>query len=559
MIQEWSSLVSEDFRAGYIKENGREQLLREFDEGRIEKSFDFVGKAKSGNEIEIKEEFIFIKNTENNDLLLFTYLKDMTSIRKAEQRVRNTLKAAYESSIAANAVKADFLSRISHDLRTPLTELFGFIEAAKKEAEHCSTSSLDSTMYDALVNIETSARKVLSQTDKLVSMAKIASDKSIEVKSECSLSKILDASIKRIKDLYDVSKLKINVDTSQIIHDNVYCDGEQIEKMMSFIIGNAVKFTEKGSIGIVLKENRIGSPVVCCYEFRVKDTGIGIKKEDLKRIFIPFERVYDTRVNSALSNGNGLGLTIAQSIANKLGGSIQVESVYGEGSVFIATFYIEVSHAERQDSDCKIISAQPDAIAGISNSFASESLVSGTERSKEPLSDVHVMPNTPSELENNKQNQISAKTNTYGDSKRLKEEPDEEFKYRTSFRGKRMLVVEDNVINRMVIKDMLESFDVTVDEAENGKEAMEILESRGDGFFSLILMDIQMPIMNGYEASVAIRSSKSEYMKSLPVIAVSANSYYEDIQKSLQSGMNDHVSKPLEMKVLLSVLNKWIS
>ncbi len=565
MIQKWSALVSENFKEGYINSNSLEQLLHEFDENRSEKSFAFRGMGKDGSEIEIRQEFIFIKDTSSGDLLLFTYLKDETLIHKTEQRVRNTLKSAYESALSANAVKTDFLSRISHDLKTPLNELFGFIEVAKKEAGHCSFSASACTMYKALENVETSARKVLSQTEKLVGMAKLVSDKDVEIKAECSLLNILKNSVEYIKSLYDVSGIQINVDTGGIVHDRVLGDEEQIEKMMSYIIGNAVKFTEKGSVDIVLKENRIGSPIVCCYEFKVRDTGIGIKKEDLKRIFIPFERVYDTRINNSFPSGNGLGLTIAQSIANKFGGSIQVESVFGEGSVFTATFYIEIMQSGRQDNGSANMSAQTAAIAGFlsnisSSDNAAPAVILSGRKKEESLPETFVMPNTPSALKDKKQEQFSVKTLTASEKNLIRPEVlVEEENLCKSFKGKHILIVEDNEINRMIVKDMLESFDISGYEAENGKEALEILENNGDGFFSLVLMDIQMPIMNGYEASVAIRSAKSEYMKSLPIIAVSANSYYEDIQKSLQSGMNDHVPKPLETKVLLSVLNKWIS
>ena len=404
-----------------------------------------------------------------------------------EKKAKKALEDAYESLTQANQAKSDFLSRMSHDIRTPMNAILGMTAIAQKSLGN------DRKIMDCLSKISRSGSHLLELINEVLDMSKIESGDIGLAEDKFSLEELL-------KDVYEIVRPELDhrgqhysVDVNQLEHPFVYGDSVRVKQVLINLLSNAVKYThEGGSIRVLLEEKLSSDSGVGCFEFVVEDNGIGMSEEFLKKLFLPFERAEDSRVSQI--QGTGLGLAITRNLVEMMNGDIRVESRLDQGTSFFVTMYFKLVQAD------------------------------------EPVRDR----NAPDML-------------------RLHEEFPA---------GTKVLLAEDNQLNREIVVELLSMWGIQTVCAENGREAVERFCAGEPGTYGLILMDIQMPVMDGYTAAETIRrlgeTGQRPDAAGIPIIALTANAFADDVYKARQAGMNEHVKKPLEIDRLLESMHRWL-
>ena len=409
------------------------------------------------------------------------------------QHQKETLKQQQEELVEAknraeetSKAKTTFLFNISHDIRTPMNAIIGYVNLSKnlhKLCENCTRphcpDEVPQKSYDFLKKIDASSQHLLSLINDVLEMSRIENGK-MELEN-------LPVNIRKIfTDVYDMfatqmetKGINFTCDTSKVKNKFVLCDENRLNRVLLNLISNAFKFTPKGgSISVTLAQTNDGADNFGNYEIRVKDTGIGMSEEFAQKVFEAFERERSSTVSKI--QGTGLGMAITKSIVDLMHGDIKVVTKLNHGTEFI----INVSY----------------------------------------------------EL-----------TDEISDDENISETP-------VDFTNKKLLLVEDIEVNREIAIMLLEGAGFTVDFATNGKEAVEKFSASKVGEYDAILMDIQMPIMNGYEATAAIRQLKNPALANIPIIAMTANAFSEDVQAAKNAGMNSHIAKPIDVPKMLEVL-----
>ena len=402
-----------------------------------------------------------------------------STMRNRERRAEVDRLSALESSKA----KTTFLSNMSHDIRTPMNAIIGYITLSKRE-----DITFDE-MKDFLSKIESSSKHLLALINDVLEMSRIESGK-------MELELVGTNLVKTMEEVHDMfatqmstKKITFTVDSSEVKHRNVLCDKNRLNRVLLNLLSNAYKFTpEDGTVSVKLKQLDIVYDEGI-YELRVKDSGIGMSAEFAAKVFDAFEREKTSTVSGI--QGTGLGMAITKSIVDLMKGDIRVITAPNKGTEFIVQLKFKL---------------QPE-----------------------------------SEVEEN----IS--TETLSEEQKSDDTP------------KKLLLVEDIEVNREIATMMLMQFGFKVDVALNGKEAVDKISSSDPGDYDLVLMDIQMPVMNGYEAAQAIRKLNDKALANIPIIAMTANAFSEDIQAAKDAGMNDHISKPIDINKMMITLNKFLN
>ncbi|RGY97977.1 response regulator [Clostridium sp. AM58-1XD] len=431
---------------------------------------------------------------------------DITREREEQERQRNALEEAYQAARVANAAKTNFLSSMSHDIRTPMNAIMGMTAIAQANLD-CQEK-----MEDCLDKINRSSRHLLGLINEVLDMSKIESGKISFALEQVNLPDLVQTVIDMCRPLISEKRQQFRVNFGHMRHENVITDGDRLRQVLMNILSNAIKYTQEGG-AITLKVNERKSLISDKrqYEFICTDNGIGISKEYLPHIFDPFSRADDSRISRI--QGTGLGMAITENIVRMMNGTIDVKSEEGIGSVFTVSIPMEVCGKEK-----------------LLNGKQAEQRVTAASGISVYENDAAI----PYDSEN---------TESEGSA---------------VLSGKKVLLVEDNEINREIVVELLQMHQVRVDCAENGLEAKVAFETSEPGEYSAILMDIQMPVMNGYEAAAAIRRLQRADALTVPIIALTANAFTTDAAKARSVGMNDHLAKPIEIERLLEVLQKWI-
>lgn len=409
--------------------------------------------------------------------------------KEKEEQNQKALLAAYETVKNANEAKSNFLAQMSHDIRTPMNAIIGMSSIAATQINN------PDKVKDCLEKINLSSKHLLALINEILDMSKIEKGK-IELMEESFYLKELIQSINSIVRSEALEKKQdIQFKIVDLVHNRLIGDANRLRQVLINLINNAIKYTQiGGKICIIVQEISIRKMGVTCFVFTVEDNGIGMTKEFLNCIFVPFSRADDSAVQHI--QGTGLGMSIAQGIVSAMQGSIQVESEKGKGSRFIVTINLKI------DTSDNII--------------------------------------------------------------QIEKECDSDFGYKIDYnnnkflKGKRILLVEDNELNMEIARTILQEMGLVVDGVENGLEAFQTFYNSDAQTYQAILMDIQMPVMDGYVATKKIRNSNHPQAKNIPIIALTANAFGEDITKALAAGMNDHVSKPIDYKRLVDILDKNI-
>ena len=403
------------------------------------------------------------------------YIVDMSD-RTKDRRLNQALQAAADAAENASRAKSDFLSRMSHDIRTPMNAIVGFSTLLAKDAEN------PEKVLEYTRKISASSNHLLGLINDVLDMSRIESGKTALNLATERLSDIAAGLETVIRPQTGAKNQTLLVSTDGVVHDAVYADGVRINQICMNLLSNAVKYTpDGGHIHLIITERSCSGATVN-YEIVVEDDGYGMSREYQKIIFDSFTREEDSRTSKI--QGTGLGMAITKNLVDLMGGTIRVESQKGRGSRFTVTLPLQIDQS--------------------------------TQSADQPR------------------------------SQRLQEPKREE----ATLSGMRVLAAEDNELNAEILQAILEMQDADCVIRENGRLALNAFLQSDPGQYDLILMDVQMPVMNGYEATRAIRGSDHPDAATIPIIAMTANAFTEDIQASLDAGMNAHISKPIDLDAL---------
>ena len=406
---------------------------------------------------------------------------DVTDIIRAEKNSRSVLQNALDLAQEANRAKTDFLSAMSHDIRTPMNAIIGMTDLALDDLDNRQHLS------EYLDIIKSSSSHLLTLINDILDMSRIEKGKLKLARTSFNLSVEIDRFCSRYQLLMDKNSLNF-LHNTELLHCNCIGDTAQLQRIWDNLVSNACKFTPPGgTVTFSACELPSDNERLGWYKFTISDTGIGIDSESLQHLFDPFFRSSD--VISKHIEGSGLGLAIVKNIVDYKGGTISVTSRQGEGTTFTVTLPLHFDTAAEHP--------------------------------------------------------VEKPTHTFGSA---------DF----DFSGKSLLLAEDHPINQKVAELILEKTGAAVTIVENGLQCTELFTGSAKGSFDAILMDIQMPVMNGYEAAQAIRSSTHPQSATIPIIAMTANAFAEDIKNALSAGMNAHIAKPIDPQKLYETLAAYI-
>lgn len=415
-------------------------------------------------------------------VIIFLLVRD----RIRTQNQKNALKIALDDAEQANRAKTEFLNNMSHDIRTPMNAVVGFTALAKSHIDN------KEEVKAYLENIDISSQHLLSLVNDVLDMSRIESGRMILDEEEVHLPDMV-SNLKTIIQAKAAEKqLEFTVDEETLVHEDIVTDKVRLNQVLHNILSNAIKFTpEGGSVSFAVSEQETSDSGTANYQFRIKDTGIGMSEDFRKTIFEAFTREQSSTVSGI--HGTGLGMAITRNIVDLMKGTITVHSEEGKGSEFVV------------DIPCRFVSP------------------SGSAEQDSGLGD--------DKLKHNGQR---------------------------DFAGKRVLLAEDNELNQMIASAILSEAGFEVEIANDGEIAVEKIKAADPGYYDIILMDIQMPNMDGYEAAKNIRHMDDPEKADIPIVALTANAFEEGRQNSLEAGMNGHLTKPYDIPKLMKTLDNLL-
>ena len=539
--------------------------------------------------------------------------QDTTQEKQTERQARMALKDAYDAANRANRAKTAFLSNMSHDIRTPMNAIVGMTAIAGANIEN------QERVLDCLGKITQASRHLLGLINEVLDMSRIESGKVVLTEEEFNLGELIDNLIAMAKSSIEEHHHAFEVRLETIEHEAVCGDALRIQQMITNILSNAIKYTpDGGSITFSLAERPTAHKGVGCYVFTVADNGVGMTEEFQKVLFEPFTRADDKRTSKI--QGTGLGMAITRNIVNMMNGTIKVESAPGKGSTFTVTVFLKLQEAEAVDNeilaDLPVLVVDDDAVcrestvtmleeigidgeAAASGPEAVERTVERHQRQQDYFAvlvdwkmpgmdgiettrairqqvgrDVPIIVLTAydyAEIEEEARkagvddfiakplfrSRLTAALKNLVEGRPIQPAHDGlEHLTQNDYHDKHILLVEDNALNREIAQELIGMTGANVEVAENGQEAVDAFAAAPAGHFDLIFMDIQMPLMNGYEAAAAIRSTRKGLR--VPIVAMTANAFAEDVILAKNAGMNEHLAKPLDLHKLNDVLKRWL-
>ena len=529
-----------------------------------------------------------------------------------EMEQKSLLEDALSQANRANKAKSVFLSNMSHDIRTPMNAIVGFTALAIAHVNERDQ------VEEYLKKIMNSGNHLLSLINDVLDMSRIESGKIHLDEKPCSLPDILH-SLRNIL-LADIhaKQLELYIDAVDIVNEEIYCDKLRLNQVLLNLLGNAVKYTKAGGIITLRIIQKPGAPSgYAAYEFIIKDTGIGMSKEFVSNIFEPFEREKSSTISGI--QGTGLGMAITKNIVDIMNGTIEVKSQQGVGTEVNVWFTFRLDPELKRPKDipklknCRALVVDDDfntcdSVTDMLGQIGmrAEWTLSGKEallRTRQAVSrgdvytvyvidwmlpdmnGVEVTRRVRKEMgedvpiilltaydwleieEEAKEAGVTAFCSKPLFASELRDclysivdgrEKETDYSVKKRHTG-RILLSEDNELNQEIAIAILEDAGFSVEVAGNGQIAVEMLKKSQPGYYQLILMDVRMPVMNGYEATKAIRSLENRELSSIPILAMTANAFEEDRQEALKSGMNGHLAKPINVEMLFDTLSKILS
>ncbi|MCM1328269.1 MAG: response regulator [Ruminococcus sp.] len=529
---------------------------------------------------------------------------------RSDMEKKELLENALMQANRASKAKSVFLSNMSHDIRTPMNAIVGFTSLAISHIDN------KNQVEEYLKKIMTSGNHLLSLINDVLDMSRIESGKMHLDEKPCSLPEIFHGLQSIIQGDVNAKQLELFVDTVDVHNEEIFCDKLRLNQVLLNLLSNAVKYTVTGGKITMRITEKPGAPDgFANYEFLVKDTGIGMSKEFVAHIFEPFERERNSTISGI--QGTGLGMAITKNIVDMMNGTITVKSEQNVGTECTVTFMFRLNRDANEPKElpeyknCRALVVDDDFNTCDSVSYMLQQIgmraewtLSGKEavlRTRQALMrndhyDVYIVDwllpdvngievvrrirretgeNVPvivltaydwSDIEEEAREAgvtaFCSKPLFMSELRRCltsieskSEKKENEMKIETKRRTERILLAEDNELNQEIAVAILGEAGFKVDVAANGKIAVDMLSKSEAGYYQLVLMDVQMPVMNGYEAATAIRALDNKQHASIPIIAMTANAFEEDRQEALKSGMNEHIAKPIDVKKLIETLD----
>lgn len=530
---------------------------------------------------------------------------------RSEMEKKSILEGALMQANRASKAKSIFLSNMSHDIRTPMNAIVGFTTLAINHID-----SRDQ-VEEYLKKIMSSGNHLLSLINDVLDMSRIESGKMHLEEKPCSLPEILHGLQNIIQGDVNAKQLEFYVDTIDVFDEEIYCDKLRLNQVLLNLLSNAVKYTMTGGTILFRITEKAGAPEgFAYYEFHIRDTGIGMSEEFVAHIFEPFERERNSTISGI--QGTGLGMAITKNIVDMMNGVIEVKSTLNVGTECKVSFMFRLNTEERKPvellefKNCHALVVDDDFNTCDSVSYMLQQIgmraewtLSGKEavlRTRQALTrkddyDVYIVDwllpdvngievvrrirretggNVPvivltaydwSDIEDEAREAgvsafcskplflselrscLNSLVNNYDSGKEYKRRAKRDH-------TERILLAEDNVLNQEIAVELLSEEGFQVEVADNGQMAVEMLEKSDPGYYQLVLMDVQMPVLDGYGAARKIRSFGNKELASIPIFAMTANAFEEDKQEALHNGMNGHIAKPIDVKKLISTLDR---
>lgn len=542
-------------------------------------------------------------------------LRSVDEETRNEMEKNSLLEDALLQANRANKAKSVFLSNMSHDIRTPMNAIVGFTDLALAHIEQTEK------VEEYLKKITTSGNHLLSLINDILDMSRIESGKMQLDEKLCSLPEILHSLRNIIQGDIHAKQLELFMDAVDVVDEDIYCDRLRLNQVLLNLLGNALKFTPAGGVISIRLIEKTGAPEgYANYEFHVKDTGIGMSRDFVEHIFEPFEREKTSTISGI--QGTGLGMAITKNIVDMMGGSITVISEKDEGTEFTVSLLFRLHTLEKESPQipewegCRALVIDDDFNTCDSVSYMLQQIglraewtLSGKEallRTSQAISrgdhyGVYIVDWQLTDLDGIEvARRIRKKVGddvpiiilSAYDWTDIEEEAKEAgitafcskplflSELRNCFlslanteaedgnaagqdaqklRTGRILLVEDNELNQEIAEAILTDAGYSVEIAENGQTAVDMIQNSEPGYYQLVLMDVQMPVMGGYEATRIIRSFEKEELASIPIIAMTADAFEEDRKEAIKSGMNDHITKPIDIEKLFAALDKILA
>ena len=536
--------------------------------------------------------------------------------QKAVERNNLLLKEALAVANHANQAKTTFLNSMSHDIRTPMNAIIGFTSLA---ATHIDNKK---AVADYLQKITVSSNHLLSLINDVLDMSRIESGRTKLEEKEVRLPDVLHDLRSIVHSSVQGKQLDFFIDTQDVLHENVMVDKLRLNQVLLNILGNAIKFTPaRGTVSLRVIENPCPRQGYAEYEFRIKDTGIGMSLEYQQHIFEPFSREESSVVNGV--QGSGLGMAITKNIVDMMNGAIAVHSEEGKGTEFTVILDLELAgeavsqevipelnnmHALVADDDFNTCSSVSKMLTTIGMrpewTTSGKEAILRTRYAKESgdefrafiidwlmpdMNGIEVVRRIRSEIGEDTPIIILTAYDWRGIEEEAREagvtgfcskplflselrevlsrpfvkrevnEVEKEVMDMSVFLGKRILLAEDNELNRELAEAIFTEAGFLLEMAENGKLALEMLQAHEAGYYDLIISDIQMPVMDGYELSRQVRRLEDGKKAGIPILALTANAFEEDRQQVMEAQMNGHLAKPIDMEEVLKTIKEVLS
>ncbi|WP_308589248.1 response regulator [uncultured Oscillibacter sp.] len=613
LIQRTGESVSDAFREDYFAAYGRDAACRRFAQGERELYREIQQKGTDGVYHWISVSLIFVENPFGSDVLSILLMKVLDKQREEQARQEQLLRDALEAANAANHAKSDFLSRMSHDIRTPMNAIIGMSTIGQLKADD------PQRVQDCFQKIDASSRYLLSLINDVLDMSKIETGKMTLEKKPFDFAELIQELTTILYPQFAEQGIAFGITHREPLEQFYVGDALRLKQILMNLLSNAQKFTRRGGRVRLHMEEERRTNGFAYVAFTVSDTGIGMSEAFMKRIFLPFEQEDSSLARNKV--GSGLGLSIVWNMVQLMGGTIDVSSVKGEGSTFTVSVPLGLPEdgreAEQRRKNAalmqgfRVLVVDDDALVGEQSSAllgqigAHTVWVDSGEKAVEEVRaaverggpyDIAMidwrMPDMDGvEATRRIRSMVGPETTivvisaydwrsiegearaagadsfiskplflsticdtfsalhiTRRSAGRSGEDP--------VLKGRRVLLVEDNLLNMEIARSILEIYGMEVQTAENGQQAVDAFAAAPAGTFLAVLMDIRMPVMDGLAAAQAIRALDRPDAAAVPILAMSANAFEEDKQQAYAAGMNGYIVKPLDVQVLLRELEK---
>ncbi|MBD5546637.1 MAG: response regulator [Lachnospiraceae bacterium] len=613
-FEKWKSFVLEESMEEYCKTLNIEYLKECFEQGEAQVDVDYWARVSPEEHMCVRQSFIMTRDYDTNDIIVMVVTKEITEQVRRQREQTQALQDALMQAQHANKAKTTFLSNMSHDIRTPMNAIIGFATIAVSHIDN------KDQVNDCLQKVLSSSNHLLSLINDILDMSRIESGKVQIKEQECNISEMMHNLVNIIQPQVKAKQLELFIDTFDIANEDVIADALKMNQVFINLLGNAVKYTPAGgTITFRIMQKTTFRHGYGDYIFIVKDNGIGMSSEFTEHIFEPFEREITTTQSGI--QGTGLGMAITKNIVDMMNGTISVESEVGKGSVFTVELSLKLQDVEKNaeqikeleglralvvDDDfhvCDSVSKMLKQIglraewttSGREAAYRAQIAyeegdsyhtyiidwqmpeLSGVETAKRIRSvvgdDAPIIILTAYDWTDIEEEAKAAGITAFcakplfmSDLKSAllaannlidKEEEAAEWTL-ADFGGKRILLVEDIELNREIAEVILTETGFVVETAPDGTDAVAMVKASDEYYYDAVLMDVQMPIMDGYEATRTIRALPRQDVKTLPIIAMTANALEEDKEAALKNGMNAHMSKPIDMDIFIGVLSQFL-